>query len=168
MYLVNPESLISYILFPFRFSASVKDTIYLLSTRRNLARKAGYVFFITNCRIFYLLVCRGRGIGSQRRLWVLSLPFTLLAVCFWTFHASWPRSLQGFAYFCLSSHCRKTASQMHVSTASFAGVLGFWTHVLTLSWLMSHHWASLLPSKNSLNQIKEANDIPCAWVKQDV
>lgn len=59
MYLVKPESSISYILFPSWFSASVKDTIYLLSRRRNLARKVRYVFFITNCRIFDLLVRGG-------------------------------------------------------------------------------------------------------------
>lgn len=153
MYLVKPESSISYILFPSWFSASVKDTIYLLSRRRNLARKVRYVFFITNCRIFDLLVCGRRGIGSQRWLWGFSLPFTLLAVS--------EHSVPADQGACKDSPISaspltagKTASQMHVSTASFAGVLGFWTHVLSLSWQTQtrHHWASLMPPKSSLNQ----------------
>lgn len=148
MYLVKPESLISSILFPSWFSASVKDTAYLLSTRRNLARKVRYMFFITNCKIFDLLVSGRRGIGSQRWLWGLSLPFTLLAVS----EHSTPVDQGACKDSPISASpltAGKTASQMHVFTAGFAGVLGFWTHVLTLSWQMQthHHWGISPTSK---------------------
>lgn len=153
MYLVKPESLISSILFPSWFSASVKDTIYLLSTRRNLARKVRYVFFITNCRIFDLLVCGRRGIGSQRWLWGLSLPFTLLAVSEHSDQLT--KELVRILLFLplLSQQGRLHHKCMYSQQA----LQGFWGFELTI-WLFLGKCkhvtteASLPPPNNSLNQ----------------
>lgn len=155
MYLVNPESLISWILFPSWFSACVKDTVYLLSTRRNLAGKVRYVFFITNCR-FLIFWCVGGG-GLEVRDDVGCSLYLSLCWLFLSEHAM-PTD-QGackdspISAFPLTAG--KTASQMHVSTAGFAEVLGLWTHVLTISWQKQscHHWG-ISPASKELSKSK--------------